>query len=441
MRRSILRLLAIVFVFGLVAAACGDDSDNGESGSGTTAADSGEDGTTEDGEASGEAPEGDPIVLGSVVPFSGPQASLGELAQQGADLAVEQINDEGGVLGRPIEVDYRDDQAKTDEAVRIVRELNEEGVKFTWGYPTSAGCLAVAPIVEQLDMLMASSYCQTNKVIGEDFTENFFRVVTSAEMLTRAGAKAVQQEAPDATTWVSISPDYEYGHNTVNIFKNEMRNEVPGFEMLNETWPPFQAPSYSDYITQIANDPADGVFSTLFAGDMLNMLKQQKPFGLLDDKVFLTLGMDLDVIGPMAESGDLPETWDSVAYYWDAFDNEENTQFVEAFEEKYGLKPTLYPTTGYVAVKAYARAIEEAGDTDVDAVRDAMAGLEFETPFGPTTIREEDHQAVFENLAVIKLVPTDTGERYEIPEVVLVPGEEVTSPPNPGEPNPFDAES
>ena len=133
----------------------------------------------------------------------------------------------------------------------------------------------------------------------------------------------IQQEEPGAVDWVSISPDYEYGHNTVDVFTNEMSNEVADFQMLDLTWPPFQSPTYSDYITQLTDDPAQGVFSTLFAGDMLNMLKQQKPFGFLDDKILATAGMDIDVLEPMSASGDLPQLWDALPYYAEAFDNPE----------------------------------------------------------------------------------------------------------------------
>ena len=64
---------------------------------------------------------------------------------------------------------------------------------------------------------------------------------------------------------------------------------------------------------------------------MLNMLKQQKPFGLLDDKVFVTAGMDIDVLEPMSASGDLPVTWNVLPYYAPAFDNELNDDFVAAY--------------------------------------------------------------------------------------------------------------
>lgn len=433
MRRRTSRLVSGALVLGLVAAACGgDDGDSATattSGTGTTSADG------------GGAPSGDPIQLAALVPFSGPQASLGQFLQQGADIAAEFINEDGGVLGRPIEVVYKDDEAQTDASVRVFREAVDEGIPFTFGYPTSAICLAVAPIATQLNALMMSSFCQTNKMTHENFDENFFRVTTTNEMLTRAGAHAVQEKVPDATNWVTIAPDYEYGHNTVNIFKNDMRERVDGFEVLAETFPPFQTPTFTDYITQIANEPADGVYSSLFAGDQLTMLRQAIPYNLLEGKVFLTQGMDLDVLEPMGASGDTPEGWNSMVYHYEAFDNEMNTRFVEAMQEKHDTVPTLYRFNGFISVYAYAMAIEAAGSTDVDEVKAALEGLEFDTPVGMLTIRAEDHQAIYESIAVVNVVPTDTPEGFEIAEVVLVPGDEVTSPADPGNPNPFDAES
>ncbi|MPY92018.1 MAG: ABC transporter substrate-binding protein [Acidimicrobiia bacterium] len=434
MRRRTTRLFAGVVVLGLLAAACGGD-DGDDAASGTT---SGSGTTSADG---GAAPSGDPIRLAALVPFSGPQASLGQFAQQGADIAVEFINEAGGVLGRPIEVVYKDDEAQTDAAVRVFREAIDEDIPFTFGYPTSAICLAVAPIATQLNGLMMSSFCQTNKMTHENFEENFFRVTTTNEMLTRAGTHTVQEKVPDAKKWVTIAPDYEYGHNTVNIFKNDMRENLEGFEVLGETFPPFQTPTYNDYITQVANLPADGVYSSLFAGDQLTMLRQAVPFNLLEGKVFLTQGMDLDVLEPMGESGNTPEGWNSMVYHYEAFDNELNTRFIEAMQEKHGTVPTLYRFNGFISVYAYAAAIEAAGSTDVDEVKAALEGLEFDTPAGALTFRPEDHQAIYESIAVVNVVPTDTPEGFEIAEFVLIPGDEVTSPADPGNPNPFDAES
>lgn len=447
MRPIILRSLAIFFAFGLVAAACGGGDDDTSSETTEAASTDAEAGTTDATEADttdateadgAAAPSGDPIVLGAVVALSGASASTGLLARQGAELAVEQINAAGGVLGRPLELAFKDSLGSPEEAVKALRDYNSEGVDFTWGYTTSSSCLATSPIAEELDMLMLSIYCQTNKMNHEEFSENFFRMTTNVEMIIRSLAKAIQQEEPGAVDWVSISPDYEYGHNTVDVFNNEMTNEVPDYDMLDLTWPPFQSPTYSDYITQLTDDPAQGVFSTLFAGDMLNMLKQQKPFGLLDDKILATAGMDIDVLEPMSASGDLPELWDALPYYAEAFDNPENDAFIKAYTDMWGQTPTFYPHSGYVAVLTYVQAIEAAGSTDVDAVHDALEGITVNTPMGPITMRAEDHQAIFENLAVLKVVPNAAGDGYEIEKAVLIPGADVTSPPTPGVQNPFD---
>ncbi|MGH1490390.1 MAG: ABC transporter substrate-binding protein [Acidimicrobiales bacterium] len=419
--------MIILFSFGLVAAACGssDDASSGDS-------DAGADGDTTAGLS------GDPIVLGTVVALSGASASTGLLARQGAELAVEEINAAGGVLGRPLELAFEDSLGSPEEAVKALRTYDSEGVDLTWGYTTSSSCLAASPIAEELEMLMLSIYCQTNKMNHEEFSENFFRMTTNVESIIRSLSKAIQQEEPGAVDWVSISPDYEYGHNTVDVFNNEMGSEVADYQMLDLTWPPFQSPTYSDYITQLTDDPAQGVFSTLFAGDMLNMLKQQKPFGLLDDKIFATAGMDIDVLEPMSASGDLPVLWDALPYYAEAFDNPVNDAFIEAYTDKWGQTPTFYPFSGYIAVVTYAQAIEAAGSTEVDAVRDALEGITVDSPMGPITIRAEDHQAIFENLAVIKVVPNAAGDSYEVEKTVLIPGADVTSPPTPGVQNPFD---
>ena len=176
MRRTFFRLLAILFVVSVAAAACGDSDDASSSAGGeegtTDSTETGATETTGDDAAAAPAASGDPIILGAVMPLSGASASTGILARQGAELAVEQINASGGVLGRPLELAFKDSLGSPEEAVKIVREYDSEGIDFTWGYTTSSGCLAVAPVAEELDMLMLSNYCQTNKMNGEEFTES-----------------------------------------------------------------------------------------------------------------------------------------------------------------------------------------------------------------------------------------------------------------------------
>ena len=443
------RVLAAVVsgLFVLSVASCGDDDDESTDTSEPAAAEDAEPtpsgsapGTGGDGEAQ---PSGEAIRIGVLAPQTGAQASVGVEAKRGADLAVRLINESGGVLGRPLELVYRDDQASADEAVQIVRDFSNEGIQFTMGYVSSAQCLGVAPVAVQLEVLVMSSYCQTTAATGESFTENFFRATTSAEMLTRAGAQAVVQEEGAVANWGSISPDYEYGHVTWTIFQNQMEQLVDGFTVLGEVWPPFGGASFTDYITQLNNDLGDaeaGIFSSLYSGDMLTMLQQAQPHQLVQGRPFLMLGTDLDAIRPLGQAGNVPEAWVSVAYHHEAFDNPTNDEFVTAFQEEYDTVPIGYNATAYMTVFAYAAAIEEAGSTELDAVRDALEGLTWDTPLGEATIREEDHQAVFEELAMFKIAPAENAEGFEVANVITIPGEDVTSPPHPGEVGEFSQE-
>ncbi|MQA15243.1 MAG: ABC transporter substrate-binding protein [Pseudonocardiaceae bacterium] len=413
--RRIPALVMLVVLVSAVLAACGGGQGGAPGGAGTD----------------------EPIRIGVLAPLTGAQSTLGQEEKRGADLAAKMLNEDGGVLGRPIELVYRDGQGSPAEAVQIVRDFANEDINFTLGYVSSAQCLAVTPVAEQLGVLVMSSYCQTTKVTGSEFTENFFRATTSAEMLTRAGAQAIVQEDGDIAEWSSISPDYEYGHITWTIFKNQMELLVDGFEVVGEVWPPFQAASFSDHITKLNNSLSGhdqaGIFSSLYSGDMINMLSQAAPIGLVEGHPFLMLGTDLDAIRPLGQAGNVPTAWISVAYYHEAFDNPVNTEFVKAFQAEYGVVPIGYNATAFMSVTAYAAAIEKAGSTEVQAVHDALEGLTWQTPLGETTIRAEDHQAMFESLAMFKIAPADNEQGFEVTDVITIPGQDVSSPPHPGE--------
>jgi branched-chain amino acid transport system substrate-binding protein len=386
-----------------------------------------------------KAPTGQPIKLGLIVALTGPQASLGDRAKKGAELAADLINQDGGVLGRPIQIVAVDSQAKPDEAVKRLRELADQGVKLTFGYTASSECLAVVPVAEQLGSLVMSSYCQVNALTGENFSKNFFRVTTDAEMLSRAPAQVMAKRFPDLTKWATVVPDYAYGHNVEGIFLKQMKQLEPNFAAIKQLYPPFQSSNYQDYITQLQAADPQAVMTALYAGDLLTFLKQAKPYNVFKPGMPLVLvGGDFDALIPLGKDVP-PDVWDSIAYYYKSFDNPVNNRFVKAYQEKYNTFPIGYDATTYNSVLAYTAAIKKAGSADVDKVQKALEGLTFDSLLGPTTIRPEDHQAIFDKLAVIHIIAApDEPMGFKVQEVALVNGADVTSPPNPGKKNPYD---
>lgn len=376
---------------------------------------------------------GEPIKIRFQFTFTGPTASTGIFFGEGAKVAVKEINDSGGIMGRMIDYAEIDDQAKPDVAVRQVREWGGQGINLIFGGATSAICPAVVPVAQELNLIYQSVGCQSTKMTGEWFNRHFFRTTTNAEITNRAAAKIMYEKYPNVTKWATISPDYEYGHNTWEIFQKQMQALNPNFTVVREAFPPFLSPTFQSYITSVQAAQPEGLFSSLFSGDTVNMIKQAEPFGLTKSlKANLTLG-DIDTAQALGRQQ--PDQWIVTFWQQDAYDNPAHRKFVENFKKMYPDKvPSGFHHDGYAGVMVYKAAIEKAGGkTDTESIIQAMEGLEVDLPVGRLRIRPEDHQALHP-VTIIHVEPADNAQGWQITESINVPAEEVLDAPHPGQP-------
>ncbi|HEX2172823.1 MAG TPA: ABC transporter substrate-binding protein, partial [Dehalococcoidia bacterium] len=208
----------------------------------------------------GQAASGDPIVIFMPLPFTGPTADIGIYWDEGAKVAVKEINESGGIMGRPIDFRVADDQAKPDVYVRLIREFAGQGGNLLFGGSGSAGCLAAAPVIQELNVVLLATACQTTKMTAENYVPNFFRATTNAEITSRSAALVMHERHPNLTKWSTISPDYEFGHNTWEIFAKQMKELNPSFTVVREAFPPFLSPTFQSYITAVQAAQPEGMF-------------------------------------------------------------------------------------------------------------------------------------------------------------------------------------
>ena len=380
-----------------------------------------------------KAASGEPIKIFLQFTFTGPTASTGIFFGEGAKVAVKQINDSGGIMGRPVEYQEFDDQAKPDVAVRQVREWAGQGVNLIFGGATSAICPAVVPVAVEPNVVYQSVGCQSTKMTGELFSKNFFRSTTNAEITSRAAAITMNKYYPNVTKWATISPDYEYGHNTWEIFMKQMKELNPNFTVVKEAFPPFLSPSFQSYITSVQGAQPEGLFSSLFSGDTVNMIKQAEPFGFMRSlKANVTLG-DLDTVQALGRQQ--PDQWIVTFWQENAYDNPEHKKFVEEFKKMYPNKiPSGFHHDGYMGVMVFKAAIEKAGGkTDTASIIQAVEGLEVALPIGKMKIRAEDHQALHP-VTLVHVRSANNAQGWEIVETFNVPAEQVLEAPHPGRP-------
>ena len=170
--------------------------------------------------AGSAAAQDGPIRVGVVTPISGTYAGIGQQVSWGLDLAAEEINASGGIMGRQIELIYEDSEANPAVAVQKAEKLiTAEDVDFLTGTVNSGATLAVGQVAERAGKLLATTVSFSDAITGEKCSPNVFRVNARAGQQSAALAAWVESEKPGAKVFY-LGPDYEMGRSTVAAFKS-----------------------------------------------------------------------------------------------------------------------------------------------------------------------------------------------------------------------------
>ncbi|MBK1698097.1 ABC transporter substrate-binding protein [Rhodovibrio salinarum] len=311
--------------------------------------------------------------------------------RQGWRLALTEINESGGVLGRPIEVISRDDGGAPGDALTVANELvRREGVSMLMGALLSHVGLAISDYAAQHETLFLASEPLTDALAWQKGNAYTFRLrpgtYVQAAMLAERAAKL------DAKRWAVVAPNYEYGQSAVEAFKKLLKERRPDVEFVAEQWPPLFKIDAGAVTQAIDRAEPDAIFNVTFGSDLVKFVREGTTRGVFEDRqVVSLLTGEPEWMNPLGS--DVPEGWIVTGYPWDTLDTERHTAFREAYEARFDAPPRMGSVVGYTSLKALAKAIEKAGTTDSAAVAEAMRGLSLPSPFGEITFRASDQQS------------------------------------------------
>ena len=332
----------------------------------------------------------DPIKIGEINSYSRmPGFTLSY--RQGWELAVEEVNQAGGVNGAPLEVISRDDGGQTANAVTLANELvAREGVALLAGTFLSNVGLAVSDFAKQKQILFVAAEPLSTALTWEQGHRYTWRLRPSTYMQNHMLAEAAA--GIDATRWATIAPNYEYGQSAVAEFKRLLKERKPEVEFVEEQWPPLGKLEAGATVQALLAAEPDAIYNATFAGDLVKFVREGEVRGLFEGReVVSLLTGEPEYLDPLG--AEAPEGWLVTGYPWSKIETPEHQAFLDAFQDMHGTHPMLGAVVGYTMIKSIAAMLEKAGSTETDAMIEAMAGLEVESPFGPVTWREIDHQA------------------------------------------------
>ena len=338
-----------------------------------------------------------PVKIGFVYIMSGPFATYGQFAKQGAELAIDEINKAGGINGRKVEALFEDDTGKPDVGIRVIRKLvYENGVDIVMGIDSSGVASAVAPVMKELKTPLIITHAAVPDVTGATCNRYTFRV--SLNINQNIAMASTIAAGMKAKTWTTAGPDYSFGHQSWEYFQKYLSKKKPDAVFLptaDVAFPPSATTDFSAYVTKIMNSKADGVLISLWGGNLIDFVRQAGDMGFFDGKreILMTLGAATEVLYALKEK--MPEgIWVGTRYWFQANDTPINKAFVDAYLKRFNVYPSYNAHGAYGAVKAYAAAAGKAKSVDKEKIVDALEGLSIELPVGKIFIRPEDHQAV-----------------------------------------------
>jgi len=340
--------------------------------------------------AFGTAAPAQTIRIGELNSYKAQPAFL-EPYKKGWELALEEINASGGVLGRKLEVISRDDNGNPGDAVRVAEELvSREKVDMIFGTFLSHIGLAVTDFAKQRKVLFLAAEPLTDKVTWQNGNRYTFRLRPSTymqvAMLVPEAAKLKKKR------WAIVYPNYEYGQSAAATFKQLLKAAQPDVEFVAEQAPALGRVDAGSVVQALADSKPDAVFNVLFGADLAKFVREGNTRGLFKDRtVFSLLSGEPEYLDPLRDEA--PVGWWVTGYPWYSIQTPEHAKFLTAYQKKWQEYPRLGSVVGYSSMMSLAAAIRKAGSTDTEKMIAAFRGLQVGTPLGRVTYRAQDHQS------------------------------------------------
>jgi len=324
------------------------------------------------------AARADDIKIGIPGPVTGPIAYLGQHMKWGAELAIDEINATGGVLGRKLSLLMQDSSCRPAEGVAAARKLiDQDKVDLLVSDICSGSTMALMPVVEAARtplIVAASTLPDITQKAGVGGNKWVFRVVPDDIMQ----ANVIAKKMAGIKSIAFVAEDTDYGRGGVRLLKERMDKSI---NILSEDFVKTSDTDFLSILTRLRATNPDAIGVYMLDQQALNLMKQYAQFGLTAPLVArppLISNLVVDLIA----SGKFNKSW-TVYPYYDKYAGSMNAAFVNAYVQRHPEPPHYVAYGAYEAVLVAADAIKRAGSTDPDKMREALTRTDLEQILGP----------------------------------------------------------
>jgi len=384
-----------------------------------------------------------PFKIGHMTFFTGAAAVLGEPMHKGQVLAAEEINAQGGLLGkRKIETIKADEAAGTDACVKEMRRMKlSEKVDVFTGVISSGTTPALGPEAESLKLLT---------IFVDGCTDFLFdKVVPNPHYIFRItnmqSADGVTAAVATAMTWpktrriAHIHPDYTYGRNAFAHFNIVMKKMVPGAQVVSEGWPKLFSTDFTSHITKAIAAKPDLLVSSVWGGDYVAMYKQALRYDMFKKMKFtstIAFGVAPHAIGKDHPEGAIAGVHSN--YYFNYPPQERwtlNSSFVKKYFDRWKEYPNFQAEGAYTTLMLLKQTVEKAnklmgGWPDDEALISLLEGASISGPAGYIHIRPDNHQGYKDAMTGFSMNSPDYPFQILDPNrIITIPIRNITAPP------------
>jgi branched-chain amino acid transport system substrate-binding protein len=279
-----------------------------------------------------------PIRIGEINSYSAiPQFT--QPYKQGWQLAVEEVNAAGGLLGRKVEVIARDDAGKPEDALRHAIELiSQEKVDVLAGGFLSNVGLALADHAGKSKRLFVASEPLTDAIVWDKGNRYTFRLRASTYM---QAAMLVEEAAKlPAKRWATLAPNYEYGQSAVASFKELLKAKRPDVEFVGEQWPALGKIDAGSSLSALMQSKPDAIFNVTFGADLAKLVREGNQRSIFPKvPVVSMLSGEPEYLEVLKD--ETPKGWIVTGYPWDQIDTKEHASFAANYYKKFRENPKL----------------------------------------------------------------------------------------------------
>jgi branched-chain amino acid transport system substrate-binding protein len=331
------------------------------------------------------------LVIGASVPDTGPAAAPAVWQRWGYQIALDEINAGGGLLGKKVELLAYDNRCNPSEAVNVANKLIEAKVLAILGAHCSSATLATMPLVAIAKIPLIDGVASSPKITelsGKGGNEWTFRINPSDEDMMNALGEYLREQGSKFKRIAILAEDSDFGRGGVAAFTAVARKN--GLEIISTDFHPQNYPDFTPLITRLQQNKPDAIALFQLAGDQINFLRNAMQLGVKIPYVgrFDPGGSNVQIIKAGGMEGSVT-AWT----YSDLVDTQANKAFVAEVQKLHNQTPVLQTWAGYEAMRLLAQAIRNAGSAEPEKIREALKSIKTTSVIGAPLSFDDYNQA------------------------------------------------